>query len=255
MERARIGIKIETWEPFVWEYSSGAFILVLLPFVFAIEKRFPFLTTDWKLSTLVHAAATIPFSILHVGGMVAVRAAVYASFDRRYDFGNIPTELFYEWRKDAFTYFTIVVVLNAYRAFRERADGAASMTSTTDDSSSSAVIFQIVKDKAEISVASTEIDWIEAAGNYVILHLGDQTHMMRDTLKSAESHLGGAPFVRVHRSALVNINRAIGLTSKMSGGAHIQIRNGATINVSKRHLPEVKRHFTLDSAPNAVVSG
>ncbi|GJL94009.1 MAG: hypothetical protein DHS20C05_04140 [Hyphococcus sp.] len=255
MERARIGLKIDTWEPFVWEYSSGVFILLLLPFVFAIEKKFPLSVADWKFSTLVHAAATIPFSIIHVGGMVAVRSAVYAFFDRRYDFGNIPVELFYEWRKDAFTYFTIVVVVNVYRTFREHADGAATMTNTPNGGASNAVIFQIVKDKTEILIASEEIDWIEAAGNYVILHSGDQTHMMRDTLKSTEGRLGRAPFVRVHRSALVNMNRAVGLTSKMSGGAHLQMRNGATINVSKRHLPEVKRHFAADAAQNAALSG
>jgi two-component system LytT family response regulator len=52
-----------------------------------------------------------------------------------------------------------------------------------------------------------EIDWIEAADNYVRLHVADKTHLYRESMKSLEQQLDPNRFVRVHRSAIVNIDR------------------------------------------------
>src|SRR5262249_37478454 len=55
-------------------------------------------------------------------------------------------------------------------------------------------------------VRTAEIDWVEAAGNYVKIHTGTRCHQVRDTLKALEAKLDPARFVRVHRSALVNVD-------------------------------------------------
>ena len=52
-----------------------------------------------------------------------------------------------------------------------------------------------------------EIDWIEAAGNYVRLHLGEESHLFRETMNRMEERLDGRRFVRIHRSRIVNIER------------------------------------------------
>ncbi len=52
-----------------------------------------------------------------------------------------------------------------------------------------------------------EIDWIEAADNYVCIHCGPDTHVLRETMSAVEARLGPAHFVRIHRSAIVNIDR------------------------------------------------
>src|SRR5579863_615666 len=52
-----------------------------------------------------------------------------------------------------------------------------------------------------------DIDWIEAADNYVCLHCGAATHVLRETMNAVEERLGASRFVRIHRSAIVNIDR------------------------------------------------
>src|SRR5215469_8523928 len=52
-----------------------------------------------------------------------------------------------------------------------------------------------------------DIDWIEAADNYVCLHCGTNTHVLRETMNAVEARLGPSQFVRIHRSAIVNIDR------------------------------------------------
>src|SRR5438874_3557003 len=52
-----------------------------------------------------------------------------------------------------------------------------------------------------------EIDWIEAAGNYLRLHAGTETHLLRETMNALEGRIDPARFLRIHRSTIVNIER------------------------------------------------
>ena len=52
-----------------------------------------------------------------------------------------------------------------------------------------------------------DIDWIEAAGNYVKLHVGNDTHLFRETMNAVEARLDADMFFRIHRSHIVNIER------------------------------------------------
>src|SRR5262249_14106349 len=53
-------------------------------------------------------------------------------------------------------------------------------------------------------VRTEEIDWIEAAGNYLRLHVGGETHLLRETMSRLEARLDGDQFLRIHRSTIVN---------------------------------------------------
>src|SRR6266545_303466 len=52
-----------------------------------------------------------------------------------------------------------------------------------------------------------EIDWIEAAANYVRLHVGSETHLLRETMNALEGRLDAEQFVRIHRSTIVHLDR------------------------------------------------
>jgi two-component system, LytTR family, response regulator len=56
-------------------------------------------------------------------------------------------------------------------------------------------------------VRSADIDWVEADGNYVRLHTGGRSHLLRETMKAMDARLDPRVFVRVHRSAIVNLDR------------------------------------------------
>jgi two-component system, LytTR family, response regulator len=78
-----------------------------------------------------------------------------------------------------------------------------------------------------------EIDWCEAAGNYVRLHVGPQTHLVRGTMGHIESQLDPAQFVRVHRSTIVNIDRIQELHSSFNGEYVILLHDKTRLTLSR----------------------
>ncbi len=60
---------------------------------------------------------------------------------------------------------------------------------------------------SEVMVEVADIDWIEASGNYAILHVGGETFEIRSSLAKLEGELDPKRFVRVHKSHVVNIAR------------------------------------------------
>jgi len=77
------------------------------------------------------------------------------------------------------------------------------------------------------------VDWMEAADNYVRLHARDREYLLRETLAALEGQLDPDRFVRVHRSAIVAVDRIATLRPLSHGDAEIQLRDGATLTVSR----------------------
>ena len=82
-------------------------------------------------------------------------------------------------------------------------------------------------------VRTNEIDWCEAAGNYVRLHVGPQTHLVRGTMGYLESQLDPAQFVRVHRSTIVNVDRIHELRSSFNGEYIITLHDKTRLTLSR----------------------
>ncbi len=80
-----------------------------------------------------------------------------------------------------------------------------------------------------------EIDWIEAAGNYVKLHVGREAHMIRETMNGIEAKLDPAKFLRIHRSTVVNIDRIKELHPMFSGDYAVILRNGTELALSRNY--------------------
>jgi two-component system LytT family response regulator len=78
-----------------------------------------------------------------------------------------------------------------------------------------------------------EIDWVEAAGNYVRLHVGGEEHLLRESLTALERKLDPARFVRVHRSAVVNLERIRELQPAFHGDYVIILRDGTELALSR----------------------
>jgi len=78
-----------------------------------------------------------------------------------------------------------------------------------------------------------DIDWCEASGNYVRLHIGQQTHLVRGTMSHLESQLDAAQFVRIHRSAIVNVERIQELRSSFNGEYLITLTDKTRLTLSR----------------------
>jgi len=83
-------------------------------------------------------------------------------------------------------------------------------------------------------VATETIDWIEAARDYVKVHVGGGVHLLRDTLTGVHARLDAARFVRIHRSAVVNLDRIVELQPYFHGDYIAVLRSGARLRVGRR---------------------
>ncbi|HAM70796.1 MAG TPA: DNA-binding response regulator [Verrucomicrobiales bacterium] len=102
----------------------------------------------------------------------------------------------------------------------------------------------VVKEEGRTQFLRTsEIDWIEAAGNYLVVHLGKTSHVIRDTLSGLESRLSPREFLRVSRSALVNTGRVKELQPLAAGENVLILRDGTRIPTTRpaRELEEALR--------------
>jgi two-component system, LytTR family, response regulator len=92
----------------------------------------------------------------------------------------------------------------------------------------------VVKSGGRVYFLRTEeIDWIEAAGNYVRLHLGDDSHLFRETMNRMETRLDARRFVRIHRSRIVNTERIKELQPWFNGEYVVILRNGTRLTLSR----------------------
>ena len=78
-----------------------------------------------------------------------------------------------------------------------------------------------------------EIDWVEAAGNYVRLHVGAESHLYRESMKNMETRLDGETFVRIHRSSIVNVDRIRELQPWFHGEYVVILQDGTRLMASR----------------------
>ena len=89
----------------------------------------------------------------------------------------------------------------------------------------------------------SDIDWVEAQGNYSILHVGEMAYRMRGTLRDLLARLPGTSFTRVHRSAIVNLARIQEIDTWVGGRHEITLQNGARIRLSRHSWKALKQQL------------
>lgn len=98
-----------------------------------------------------------------------------------------------------------------------------------------------VRSRGEIYfVRAEDIDWIDAEGNYVALHAGGRTHLVRETIKSVEARLDPSKFVRVHRSAIINVDRLKKLQPYFHGEYVVTLHDGTTLTSSRTYSERLR---------------
>lgn len=251
LDLARSGAAVAAWEPLVWESSSALLILLLVPLVVLFDRHCVRHRLHWSSAAIAHSLAALLFCLLHVLGMVALRHLAYGLAERSYDFGHWPSELFYEFLKDFRSYWLIIALIYLYRFLILRLQGEASNISEGEPDAAAAPAterFLVKKLGREFLIRAEQIDWIEAAGNYVSLHLGNTHYLLRDTMTHLASQLQVRGFMRVHRSAILNLERLESLQVDETGDAVARLHSGAEIAVSRRHLAALRERLAAGSA-------
>lgn len=84
-------------------------------------------------------------------------------------------------------------------------------------------------------VKASDVDWFEAAGNYVRIHTGKVSHLIRETMQRIETQLDPAMFVRIHRAVIVNLDRIRELQPWFAGDYVVILRDGRQLKLSRTY--------------------
>jgi hypothetical protein len=250
---ARDGIRLAWWEPTLWEYSSGAMILALVPAIAWLYRRAPFTARTWRWAVPLHLAVTSVFSLIHVGGMVLLRKLGYVLMHAHYDFGAWWPNWFYEYRKDLVAYALILGGLQAFRTYRLWLE--TQMTAppvlveappaTREQPVAAAPLERLVVKKLnrEFILNASDIDRIDANGNYVTIYAQGNAWPLRESMATLERRLDPARFARVHRGHIVNLDRIREIQPWDSGDYRIKLADGSFVNFSRRYRSRLPQLF------------
>lgn len=104
----------------------------------------------------------------------------------------------------------------------------------------------VVKDAGKIFFVKTkDVEWVESAGNYLKLHVGKTVHMIRETMNSFEQKLNPQEFIRVHRSALVNIEAINNLESWGNTEFVITLNSGHKIQSGRSYHASIRQKLQI----------
>lgn len=246
IDHGRDGGRFNAAVPWVLEISSHASLLVMLAALIWFDRRIPILPTTWRRALPAHAAFSVVFSLGHVVLMYALRVAAFPVFvgeDYRWD--NWLAEFGYEYLKDVRTYFYFLALIYLYRFVLRRARGEAGFVAERDeaDAEPSAERFLVKKLGREFLVRTPDIEWIESSGNYVNLHVGGKVYPLRATMQQTAERLAVRGFARVHRGAIVNLDRVAEIRVQGSGDGSLALTSGVEVPVSRRYRQALRERL------------
>lgn len=230
-------------QPLVWELSSALTVGLLIPALLAFERRFPLRWDTLRRHLPWHLAGTLVFSAVHVLVMMALRKAAYALVGASYHFGNWATVLAYEYLKDVRSYVLILCAVLSYRLLLLRLQGEARVLDAPEPPSGAEPAgpparperFLVRKLRKEFLIAATDIEWLQAQGNYIGIHVNGHDYLLRSTLADFLGQLDPARFVQVHRSYAANLDRVAEIEPLDSGDARLRMKDGSQVPCSRRY--------------------
>ncbi|MEZ5921483.1 MAG: LytTR family DNA-binding domain-containing protein [Parvularculaceae bacterium] len=92
-----------------------------------------------------------------------------------------------------------------------------------------------------VMLNADDIDWIDAAGDYMCIHAAGKTHIIRETMKTLQQRLDPARFQRIHRSAIVNVKKVKELHPHSNGEYFVILENGSELKLSRSYKEVVAR--------------
>lgn len=236
--------EIAVAEPWLLEATSVAATFLLIPGVAMLERRYPIASDSTLRNQAVLLAATLPFSLAHVGIMVGLRVVlVPAVAHEPYVFFTDPiVDLFYEYRKDLFIYAVIIGLLTLSRQLelsrQESADARVEARETGQ--------LTLKSGGRIIHMRARDFIWAQAGGNYVDVMAAGQTYLPRITLSELEQQLRNAAVdvVRVHRSRIVNRESIREVRPTPSGDMEIRLSDDTVVRGSRRYRADVDNRST-----------
>lgn len=239
------------WPPLVWELTSAVVVAGLIPAVVAWDRRHPLRWGVLRRNIGWHLLGSVVYCALHIVGMTLLRVAVYAQMGETYAVRSWPAVFGYEYLKDLRSYAMVLAAIYSYHLLLLRLQGEARLLDPPEPPAGASPPptpertrperFLVRKLRKEFLVAAADIEWLQAEGNYVGLHVAGHDYLLRSTLTDFLEQLDPARFVRVHRSWAVNLDRIAEIEPLDSGDARLKMKNGGSVPCSRRYRDALAR--------------
>lgn len=215
--------------------AAGTLGAAITPLVFALARRLPVEGEGRWRRGAIHAGADAGLAVALI--LAAGVLAWLFGFDRR----PLALALGDQLAVDGLLLFFAVAALDGIAHavfFRTRAQGAADAPAAPV----SGYLTKIsVRDRGRVVVLDLgEVGWIEAQGNYLALHAGTATHLIRETLAQLEAQLDPARFARIHRGTIVALARIREVAALPGGDATVTLDDGTQLRMSRSFREAVK---------------
>ncbi len=243
-ERERTGVGLDDFRLVAEQATSAAAALCMVPFVVWWIRRFPLEAGRW----LGSAAALITGSVLFAAGhyvlIVVFRVVVFHFSGRQYGTAASHLDNFvFEYQKDVKIYLSMVAIVVAYRYWRDQSRPPVPVSGPLSESAESAgqnPRLVVQSGSGERVLRAEQIDYLQAARNYVSIYAEGQEYILRETLSHLDEKLRAADFVRTHRSYLVNMDRVREIRPAESGTWRVLLSSGAEIPLSRTYRDPFK---------------
>ena len=242
IEADQNGLSLPTIRPWLIQFASHVATLIVLPVVPLTLSRARFRRKDALRTGLVLACGFAIFALGHILIMVFLRKLLWPMvLPGEYVFGfSNPLIWIYELRKDAYTFLLQIVVFGLFRQVEQlrlelatRRDDAQAHKRLTLKSGGRTLILRI-----------DEVEWAQAAANYVELHTREESHLVRISLTELARLIDAAQpsHIRTHRSFLVKKDLIQQVVPDGEGGGAVTLRSGAAIPLGRTYR-DALRHY------------
>jgi LytTr DNA-binding domain-containing protein len=230
-------------DPYSWPQAfeaglPGWYLWGLLSLVVAwLARHFRLGRATFERHFVIHLGASLDLALLHLMAAVGVQNVLHALRGEPYPFARHLIDdfvLFYHW--NVLFYWAIVAAVHALDYHRELETRPAAPPGASPEPAFRPAERLLVGDNGRsFFVRTADVEWIEADKNYVRLHAGEQTHVVRTTLTALEARLDRERFRRTGRSVLVNVDRVREVQPWFHGDAIVILQSGARVTLSRRY--------------------
>lgn len=231
-ERDQTGFGKDDFRLISEQVTSAVAVLIMIAFVIRWLRLFPLKRGAWVPAIIGHTAGSIIFAFGHQSLMIAMRIPWYELNGRHYIWREpFVNNLIVEYQKDIKVYLGILLVASAYRLYRRsRGPDVAPAPAATPPVGADRLMVQTGSGKAVLRF--DQIDYLEGARNYVSVHAGGREYIVRDTMTHLMAQLAGGPFVRTHRSFIVNVDQIQEIRT-VDGKARVLLKSGQDVPLSR----------------------
>jgi len=235
----RLALHPDAWWQALATTLPACYLWGLLSLVVAwLGRRFRVDRVNFGRHFFIHLGASLDLALLQLLAGVGVQDVLHAAAGEPFVFAQKLVDnftQFYHW--NVVIYWTILAVVHARDYHRDLEERRAALSDLQRQLETRPMTDRLLVDDdgRSVFVRTNDVDWFEASKNYVRLHLGDRTHLLRTTLTALESRLDQARFRRISRSTLVNLDRVREVQPWFHGDAVVILESGARLGLSRRY--------------------